>query len=145
MLADEQPLRRLGALIAGTSIRYPIPGPGQHPLAGTFAPDLTLHTGQGTTSVAGLMHAARPILLDLADRPDIRQTARDWQPRIDIRTAQTDHRPADALLIRPDAHIAWAAATGERAGTAAPALRQALSRWFGTPTSTTLPIIDRPS
>jgi len=145
MLADEQPLRRLGALIAGTSIRYPMPGPRQHPLAGTFAPDLTLHTGQGTTSVAGLMHAARPILLDLADRPDIRQTARDWQPRIDICTAQTDHRPADALLIRPDAHIAWAAATGERAGTAAPALRQALSRWFGTPTSTTLPIIDRPS
>jgi hypothetical protein len=133
MLADEQPLRRLGALIAGTSIRYPIPGPGQHPLAGTFAPDLTLHTGQGTTSVAGLMHAARPILLDLADRPDIRQTARDWQPRIDIRTAQTDHRPADALLIRPDAHIAWAAATGEPTDTAAPALREALSGWFGAP------------
>lgn len=32
LLADEQPLCRLGALIAGTSIRYPMPGPGQHPL-----------------------------------------------------------------------------------------------------------------
>src|SRR5689334_21086271 len=41
LLADEQPLRRLGALIAGTSIRYPMPGPGQHALAGTFVPDLT--------------------------------------------------------------------------------------------------------
>jgi hypothetical protein len=40
-------LRRLGALIAGTSIRYPMPGPGQHALAGTFAPDLTLRTGPG--------------------------------------------------------------------------------------------------
>jgi hypothetical protein len=38
LLADEQPLRRLGALIAGTSIRYPMPGPGQHALAGTFDP-----------------------------------------------------------------------------------------------------------
>ena len=33
----------------------------------------------------------------------------------------------------PDAHIAWAAATGEPAGTAVPALREALSDWFGTP------------
>ena len=139
LLADEQPSRRLGALIAGTSIRYPMPGPSQHALAGTFAPDLTLHTGQGTTSLAELMHAARPVLLDLAGRPDLREAARDWQPRIDIHTAETDHRPANALLIRPDVHIAWAAATGEPVGTAAHALREALSRWFGTPRNTTLP------
>ena len=118
LLADEQPLRRIGGLIAGTDIRYPMPGPSQQALTGTFAPDLTLHSGQDTTSVAKLMHTARPILLDLADRPEIRETARDWQHRIDIHTAGTDHRPADALLIRPDAHIAWAATTGEPAGTA---------------------------
>ena len=135
LLADEQPLRHIGALIAGTGIRYPVPGPnpGQHALTGTFAPDFTLHTDQGTTSVAQLMHTARPIFLDLADRPDLRETARDWRHRIDIHTAGTDHRPADALLIRPDAHIAWAAATGEPADAAAPALREALSCWFGTP------------
>ncbi|MGH3150212.1 MAG: FAD-dependent monooxygenase, partial [Streptosporangiaceae bacterium] len=133
LLADEQPLRRLGALIAGTSIRYPMPGPSRHALAGTFAPDLMLRTGQGTTSVAELMQTARPILLDLADRPDLRDAAQDWQHRVHIHTARTDHRPADALLIRPDAHIAWAAAAGEPAGTAAPALREALSYWFGQP------------
>jgi hypothetical protein len=145
LLADEQPLRRLGALIAGTSIRYPMPGPSPHPLAGTFAPDLTLYAGQGATSVADLMRPARPVLLDLAGRADLRETARDWQHRIDIRTARTGHRPADALLIRPDAHIAWAAATGEPAGTAAPALREALSRWFGTPRNTTPAAVGRPS
>jgi hypothetical protein len=102
-------------------------------LTGTFAPDLTLHTGQGTTSVAEVMHPARPVLLDLGGRADLRESARDWQHRVDIRTAQTDHRPADALLIRPDAYIAWAAATGEPAATASPALRKALSGWFGTP------------
>ena len=76
----------------------------------------------------------RPLVLER--QPRLRETpkaARDWKPHIDICTAQTDHRPADALLIRPDAYIAWAAATGEPAGTAAPALREALSRWFGTP------------
>jgi 2-polyprenyl-6-methoxyphenol hydroxylase-like FAD-dependent oxidoreductase len=133
LLADEQPLRRLGALLAGTDIRYPIPNPGQHAMTGTFAPDLTLHTDQGTTTVAELMHTARPILLDLADRPDLRETARDWQHRVDIHSAKTDHRSADALLIRPDAHIAWAATIDEPADTAVPALREALSGWFGTP------------
>jgi hypothetical protein len=104
-----------------------------------------LHTGQGTTSVAELMHTARPVLLDLAGRPDLHEIVRYWQHRVDIYTAETDHRPADALLIRPDAYIAWAAASGEPAGTAAPALREALSGWFGTPLKTTVPIIDRPS
>ena len=133
LFVDEQPLRRIGSLIAGTDIRYPMPNPNQHALTGTFAPDLTLHTDQGATSVAELMHTARPILLALADRPDLREIARDWQHRIDIHTGATDHRPADALLIRPDAHIAWAAAVDEPTGTAAPALREALHGWFGTP------------
>jgi 2-polyprenyl-6-methoxyphenol hydroxylase-like FAD-dependent oxidoreductase len=133
LFTDEQASRRIGALIAGTDIRYPLPNPNHHAVTGTFAPDLTLHTDQGTTSVAELMHTARPILLDLADRPDLRETARDWQHRVDIHTAKTDHRPADALLIRPDAHIAWAATIDEPADTAALALREALSGWFGTP------------
>ncbi|WP_158839573.1 FAD-dependent monooxygenase [Saccharothrix deserti] len=145
LLVDEQPLRRMGALVAGTDIRYPMPNPNGHALTGTFAPDLTLHTDQGTTSVAELMHTARPILLDLADRPDLREIARDWRHRVDIHTAKTDHRPADALLIRPDAHIAWAATIDEPADTAVDALREALSGWFGTPLKTTVPVTDRPS
>ena len=127
LLVDEQPLRRVGSMVAGTDIRYPAPGPGQHPLTGTFAPNLTLHTDQGTTSVAELMYGARPVLLDLADRPDLREIARDWHPRIDIHTAKTEDRPADALLIRPDARIAWAASIDEPA---TPALQAALSTWF---------------
>jgi hypothetical protein len=144
LLVDEQPLRRMGALIAGTDIRYPLPNPNQHALTGTFAPDLTLHAAQGATSVAELMHTARPILLDLADRPELRETAREWRDRIDIHTAETDHRPADALLIRPDAHIAWAATVDEPTDTAAPALRESLFGWFGTPL-TTAATVDGPS
>ncbi len=131
LLLDEQPLRRLAGLVAGSDIRYPLAGSGHHALAGTFAPDLSLHTDEGPTSVAELMHSARPILLDLADRSDLRMTARDWGHRVDIHTAETDRRPADALLIRPDAHIAWAATIDEPTDTAALALREALSGWFG--------------
>ena len=133
LLVDEQPLRRIGALMAGSDIRYPLPGHDHHALIGTFAPDLTLRTDRGTTSVAELMHTARPVFLDLADRKDLRETARDWQLRIDIHTADTDHRPADAILIRPDAHIAWAATIDEPTDSAVLTLREALARWFGTP------------
>jgi hypothetical protein len=140
LLADEPAQRRMGALIAGADLRYPVPGP-HHAMTGTFAPDLTLHTGQGTTSVARLMHTARPVLLDLAGRSDLRETAGDWRHRVDVHTAVTDHRPADALLIRPDAYLAWAATVGEPAGTAVPALRDALTAWFGTPRTTPKPPI----
>ena len=37
------------------------------------------------------------------------------------------------MLIRPDAHIAWAATIDEPADTAALALRGALRYWFGEP------------
>lgn len=133
LLADEQPLHRLGALIAGTDTRYPSPGPDRPALTGAFVPDLALRTDQDATGVAELLPGARPVLLDLADRPELRAAARAWQHRIDVRTAKADHRPADALLIRPDAHIAWAAAVDEPADTAEPALREALSHWFGAP------------
>ncbi|NDU74808.1 FAD-dependent oxidoreductase [Actinomadura sp. DSM 109109] len=135
LLADEQPLRRMSGLLSGADIRYPMPGAGHHPLAGAFAPDLTLHTDEGVTSVADLMRAARPVLLDLAGRPDLREQAREWRHRVDVRTAKADERPADVLLIRPDAHIAWAVSGDEAAGPAAASLRQALTHWFGAPST----------
>lgn len=139
LLTDEQPLRRMGALIAGADIRYQLPNPNDHTSTGAFAPDLTLRTDDGTTSVAELMHAARPILLDLADRADLRDAARDRRHRVDIRTAKAENRGADALLIRPDGHIAWAASVDEPAATAERGLRAALALWFGAPAATTIP------
>ncbi|QIS08752.1 FAD-dependent monooxygenase [Nocardia arthritidis] len=135
LLIDEQPLRRMGALIAGADIRYRLPNPNGHPLTGTFAPDLALRTEAGASSVAELMHSARPVLLDLADRAELRAIARDWQDRVEIRSATTENRPADALLIRPDGHIAWAATIDEPGDTG---LREALSSWFGAPATASL-------
>ncbi|MFE6857514.1 FAD-dependent monooxygenase [Nocardia sp. NPDC057668] len=133
LLTDEQPLERLGNLVGHNDIRYPMPGANPHPLAGAFAPDLTLHTEDGVTDVATLMHAARPVLLILTDRPDLHTAASDWRERVEIRTGKTADRPADALLIRPDAHVAWAARIDESADTAGESLRAALTAWFGTP------------
>ncbi|MFJ9366924.1 FAD-dependent monooxygenase [Nocardia sp. NPDC101769] len=133
LLTDAPALRRLGAMIAGADIRYPMPNPNGHPLTGAFLSDLRLHTG-----VAQSLHDARPVLLDLADRADLREIAEQWGDRVDIRTATTVDRSADAVLIRPDAHIAWAATVGESSTTAEPGLRDALTTWFGVPTRATV-------
>ncbi|MEV0646638.1 FAD-dependent monooxygenase [Phytomonospora sp. NPDC050363] len=130
LLVDEQALLRMGGLLSGADIRYPMPG-SPHALAGYFAPDLVLRTERGTTSVAELMRAARPVFLDLAERADLRETVREWGDRVEVVVAESGHAPADALLIRPDANVAWAAGTGEPAGTAGPALREALDHWVG--------------
>ncbi|MGV9839415.1 FAD-dependent monooxygenase [Nocardia niigatensis] len=134
LLTDDPALRRLGAMIAGADIRYPLPNPNGHPLTGAFTPDLLPHT-----DTAPLLPTPRPVLLDLADRADLRDIAEQWSDRIDIRTTTTDAHPADAILIRPDAHIAWAATPAESPDTAAPALRAALATWFGAPTRETVP------
>ncbi len=99
LLVDEQPLRRMAALVAGTDIRYPLPNPNQHAMTGTFAPDLTLHTDQGTTSVAELMHTARPIPprprrppRPPRDRPRLATSRRRPHRR---NRSSTSRRPAD--------------------------------------------------
>ncbi|MBU3064970.1 FAD-dependent monooxygenase [Nocardia sp. NEAU-G5] len=143
LFSDEQPVRRIADMIAGNDIRYPAPGSARHSLIGAFVPDLSLRTDRGATSVAELMRPAHPVLLDLADRADLREIARAWDSRVEIHTATTDHPPADAVLIRPDAYIAWAAPTGEPADTAAPALRDALAHWFGAPVKEFAPVNDR--
>jgi hypothetical protein len=116
-----------------------MPNPNLHPLTGTFVPDLPLLADGGATGLESLMRSGRPVVLDLADRADLRAIAEAWRPRIDIHTATTDDRPADALLIRPDGHIAWAATLDEPADTAASGLQDALTRWFGAPVKVAVP------
>jgi 2-polyprenyl-6-methoxyphenol hydroxylase-like FAD-dependent oxidoreductase len=135
LTADEQPLNRLGALMAGTDVGAPRTD--AHPLVGAVATDRALHVGHEDPRFTGLLAPGRAVLLDLADRADLRELVSQWADRVDLVTATIDERPADALLIRPDAHIAWAASAGEPGESAVPALRDALATWFGAPTSAT--------
>jgi 2-polyprenyl-6-methoxyphenol hydroxylase-like FAD-dependent oxidoreductase len=131
LTADEQPLRRLGALMAGTDVGPATPE--LHPVAGTFATDRALHLDHEDPRSAGMLREGGTVLLDLADRADLRELAGHWDARVDVVSATIEKRPADALLIRPDALIAWAATVAEPGETALPALREALTTWFGAP------------
>jgi 2-polyprenyl-6-methoxyphenol hydroxylase-like FAD-dependent oxidoreductase len=131
LLEDIPAKRRLAALLAGSDTRFPVTGTDPHPLAGFLVPDLPLHTSEGEVSIAGFLRVARPVLVDLSGGSWAQAAAQGWKDRVQVVTATTDNRPADALLIRPDAYVAWAAGTGAPAGTAG--LREALTHWFGMP------------
>jgi len=131
LAADEQTLRRLGALMAGTDAGSPMSD--VHPLVGTYATDRALHVDHRDPRFAGMLRAGRPVLLDLTDQADLRELVGQWHDRVDVVSATIDEPPAAALLVLPDAHIAWAATVDEPGESALPALREALTRWLGAP------------
>jgi 2-polyprenyl-6-methoxyphenol hydroxylase-like FAD-dependent oxidoreductase len=123
-------------MITALDVRYDVGGPA-HPLLGLRAPDAELTTATGPVRLFELLHAGRPVLLDLGAGVD--DVAGAWSDRVDVVTA-TAVDPvwtapvADvvavprAVLVRPDGHVAWVA-TGAAAD--AESLRAALARWCG--------------
>ncbi|OBA76973.1 hypothetical protein A5641_19585 [Mycobacterium sp. 1554424.7] len=130
LLGMAEPRRRFGAMMSGLDIRYDL-GEG-HPLLGRRMPDLDLVTADGPVRVYTLLHDARPVLLNLGE-PGAFDVSR-WADRVksvDAKCVGTCELPAlgsvsapDAVLIRPDGHVAW---TGERP------VADALTAWFGPP------------
>jgi 2-polyprenyl-6-methoxyphenol hydroxylase-like FAD-dependent oxidoreductase len=130
--------RYLVGMLTGLDIRYPVDG--KHQLVGRRVPDADLKTPGDATRVYELLHAARPVLLDLRGSAEIATAAKGWADRVDLIEARSeDDRwpvpavgeiPAPAaLLIRPDGHVAWVAEAGGAPDTSA--LRTALTTWFG--------------
>jgi 3-(3-hydroxy-phenyl)propionate hydroxylase len=135
LLKMGEPRKRYAAMMSGLDIRYDL-GEG-HPLLGRRMPDLDLYTESGPRRVFTLLHAARPVLLNLGE-PGALHIApwADRVQRLDARYAGVWELPVlgavaapSAVLIRPDGHVAWAGAGTDEG------LRDALTTWFGPPTS----------
>ncbi|MEV6731507.1 MULTISPECIES: FAD-dependent monooxygenase [unclassified Streptomyces] len=129
--------RHLRLMLTALDIRYPVDV--DHPLAGRRVPDADLKTPEGTIGVYDLLHAGRPVLLDLSGSAEVAAVAKGWADRVDLVEARSeddqwavpaiDQVPAPAaLLIRPDGHVAWACDGGAPDTSA---LRTALTTWFG--------------
>ena len=132
LLREPSTVRHISDLMAGADIRYDTLTAGlAHALAGRWMPDVALRTGNGSTRTAELLRPGRPVLLALTDRAGLADAAKEWSDRVDVITAATAEPPADAVLIRPDGYVAWAADTD----TPSPAdgLRHTLQTWFGDP------------
>lgn len=131
LATDEPALRRLGALMAGTDTGAPVSG--VHPLVGTLLTDRTLGFDPRDARSDGWLAGGRAALVDLVGRGDLREAVEPWNDRVDVVVEPVTDRPVDALLVRPDTHVAWVAPVGEPGGTAVPALRETLRTWFGDP------------
>jgi 2-polyprenyl-6-methoxyphenol hydroxylase-like FAD-dependent oxidoreductase len=126
--------RHFGELVAGSDVRYEMPGRAadMHPLAGRLAPDLRLATTDGSrTRIAELMRAAEPLLLDFTPDGRVVPEAAGWQRRVPAMVVRQLEQPpaADGLLIRPDGIVAWASGPG--AGDPAAGLAGALNALLG--------------
>lgn len=135
LLGMEEPRKRFAGMISGLDVHYDL-GEG-HPLLGRRMPDLELVTAGGPQRVFALLHAARPVLLNLGKPESLRIDA--WADRVELVDGGYDgvwelpvlgEVPSPtAVLIRPDGHVAWVG-EGSDAG-----LREALVYWFGQPTT----------
>jgi 2-polyprenyl-6-methoxyphenol hydroxylase-like FAD-dependent oxidoreductase len=130
LFTHEQTLRYVVDRLLGLDIRYDPDDSSAHRLVGGWAPDLALTTEHGDLRLATLMHAARPVLVDLTPDGRLRDAAAAWEDRVETTVARSDE-PLDAVLMRPDGYVAWAAGSG---GGDASGLRRALVTWFGAAT-----------
>jgi 3-(3-hydroxy-phenyl)propionate hydroxylase len=132
LLGMEEPRRRFAAMMSGLDVHYDL-GEG-HPLLGRRMPDLDLVTASGPLRVFSLLHAARPVLLNLGEPGGI--NIAPWADRVQVVEARhegTWELPVlgpvgapSAVLIRPDGYVAW---VGD--GTQL-RLSETLTTWFGT-------------
>jgi hypothetical protein len=111
-------------LLAGSDVRYEVGV--DHGLSGRLVPDLTLDDG---TRVASLLHAGRPVLLDMSGG-DVAAAAHGWSHRVDAVVTSIADEPARGILLRPDGYVAWAA--GEFGRADRDRLHAALRRWCGS-------------
>jgi 3-(3-hydroxy-phenyl)propionate hydroxylase len=133
LVSIDEARKRVAGLISGLDIHYDL-GEG-HPLLGRRMPDLDLVTADGPLRVFTLLHAAKPVLLNLGEPGAVDITP--WADRVRMIDAEYVGQwelpvlgpvaAPTAMLIRPDGYVAW---VGDGADTG---LRDALTTWFGAP------------
>lgn len=133
LLRDQDNVRRIGEMMAGSDIRYEMGDDRSdaHRLTGRWMPDLALRTEDGTTRVAELMRRGKPVLLNLKGSAELALAASGWADRVNVVHAAADDT-ASAILIRPDGYVAWASDDLARIIN----LQAVLERWFGSPSGT---------
>jgi 2-polyprenyl-6-methoxyphenol hydroxylase-like FAD-dependent oxidoreductase len=124
LIALPETTRHLSGELSGLSLRYPLGD--AHPLLGLRMPNLAITTASGETDVLTLLQDARALVITFtpARSRAVRAALKGWADHADHVTAQYapdkrdglwhvpvfgDLPPFDAVLVRPDGHVAWVA------------------------------------
>jgi hypothetical protein len=129
----DEPRKHLAGLISGLDIHYDL-GEG-HPLLGRRMPDLDLVTADGPVRVFTLLHAAKPVLLNLGEPGGF--DIAPWATRVQLMDADYGGlwelpvlgavTAPTAVLVRPDGYVAWVGEGTDKG------LSDTLTTWFGPP------------
>ncbi|KGT74616.1 hypothetical protein MA20_38245 [Bradyrhizobium japonicum] len=131
LLVMDEPRQRFGAMMSGLDIRYDL-GEG-HELLGRRMPDLDLIVEGHPQRLFTLLHGAQALLINFGKSGGF--DIAPWADRIRVVNASHDgawELPAigqvaapEAVLVRPDGHVAWVGDESQRG------LEDALTTWFG--------------
>jgi len=130
--------RAIAEMLSGVTVRYSVAPGNDHRLSGLLAPDLKLSADHPDNSLAALLRGGAGVLLNLGARRQVDETFEEWagsaQPRrVRHVAAACDQEPGlEALLVRPDGYVAWAADKDATDGELREGLHQALGQWFGS-------------
>ncbi|MFD7627253.1 FAD-dependent monooxygenase [Streptomyces sp. NPDC059851] len=124
LLAADRESGRLSAMISAQDTVLPDHTGHPCPAAGTFLPNAALRTGTGETDVIKLLQEGRPLLLLFGEEGSRHgDEAREWAGTLKVvRALAVPEVPYEAVVVRPDGYIAWAAGCGD--------LGEALSVYF---------------
>ncbi|MEV7096937.1 FAD-dependent monooxygenase [Amycolatopsis sp. NPDC051045] len=109
----------LAEIITGLDACYEAGG---HSWLGRLAPDVPLQVTGAETHLAALLHSGRPVLVDLTG------SFAAWSSAVEVvHAASPSTSDIEAVLLRPDGHVAWVGTSGSGAA----GLAEAVHRWIG--------------
>ncbi|MFI6341277.1 FAD-dependent monooxygenase [Streptomyces sp. NPDC050535] len=115
----------LASMVSAQDTVVPPRRPESSPWEGRFLENVALTTAEGPTDVIGLLSKGLPLLLLFGERADdFEEEARAWAGLLRVvRAEPVPGLPCEALLVRPDGYVGWAAGGGD--------LTPALQAYFG--------------
>ncbi|WP_406415630.1 FAD-dependent monooxygenase [Streptomyces sp. NBC_00842] len=115
----------LASVISAQDTVLPARGADSSPWEGSFLQNVELTTREGRTDVIGLLGEGRPLLLLFGGQAGGYETqAQAWAGLLRmVRAEPVPDLPCEAVLVRPDGYVGWAAGGGQ--------LAPALKAYFG--------------